>query len=323
MKVIAKYRLRKMLHRLFAVIMVICMFLTVFPTSAFADENASTVGTTPTKSTVVDTDTKDNYNEVLGAANSTEYDGRVWVDKSVSNEDISFTKENEDEAFSVEKSDDEDFLVTYSTLANTSGLQIVPEDKVSDTIFVLDFSMTMNRNMDNINPSLADNPTVDKSFLKDTRIYTMLNAMDETIDTLKKANPENRVGIVTFYGYAKVLLPLKKLGDIGEVTGPTEDNVDKKTVNYTTPNNYFSILGYKGHDGNNNKSWVQCNITGNINELSDYTSMQSGVYAALDMFREELSDETLKERQANVVVITDGESNTLARAVEGKNGTRS
>lgn len=319
MKVIAKYRLRKMLHRLFAVIMVICMFLTVFPTSAFADENASTVGTTPTKSTVVDTDTKDNYNEVLGAANSTEYDGRVWVDKSVSNEDISFTKENEDEAFNVEKSDDENFLVTYSALANTSGLQIVPEDKVSDTIFVLDFSMTMNRNMDNTNPSLAGVSTVDGAFLEDTRIYTMLNAMDETIETLRKANSENRVGIVTFYGDAKVLLPLTKLGEVGAVVGPTGDTVDNKTVNYTTPNKYFSILGYKGHDGNNNKSWVQCNITGNINELSDYTSMQSGVYAALDMFRGVLSDGTPKDRQANVIVITDGESNTLARAVEGKN----
>ena len=322
MKVIAKYRLRKMLHRLFAVIMVICMFLTVFPTSAFADENASTVGTTATRSTVVDTDTKDNYNEVLGAANSTEYDGRVWVDKSVSDEDISFTisftKENGDEAFSVGKSDYEDFLVTYSALANTSGLQIVPEDKVSDTIFVLDFSMTMNRNMDNTNPSLANNPTVDESFLKDTRIYTMLNAMDETIDTLKKANPENRVGIVTFYGDAKVLLQLTKLGDIGEVTGPTEDNVDNKTVNYTTPNKYFSILGYKGHDGNNNKSWVQCNITRNINELSDFTSMQSGVYEALDMFRKDDSDGKQKDRQANVIMITDGESNTLAQAVEEK-----
>ena len=318
MKVIAKYRLRKMLHRLFAVIMVICMFLTVFPTSAFADENASTVGTTPTKSTVVDTDTKDNYNKVLGAANSTEYDGRVWVDKSVSNKDISFTKENADEVFNVEKSDGEDFLVTYSALANTSGLQIVPEDKVSDTIFVLDFSMTMNRNMDNTNPSLAGVSTVDGAFLEDTRIYTMLNAMDETIDTLKKANPENRVGIVTFYGDAKVLLQLTKLGDIGEVTGPTGDTVDNKTVNYTTPNKYFSILGYTGHDGKNNKSWVQCNIPENptINELSDYTSMQSGVYKALDMFREEPSDETLKEGQANVVVITDGESNTLAQAVE-------
>lgn len=299
--------------------MVLCMLLTIFPTGAFANENSGSVGATATSSTVVDTDTKDEYNHVLGAADSTQYDGRVWVDKTVSDKSITFTKENGGEAFSVEKSDDEDFLVTYSTLANTSGLQIVPEDKVSDTIFVLDFSMTMNRNMDNINPSLADNPTVDKSFLKDTRIYTMLNAMDETIDTLKKANPENRVGIVTFYGYAKVLLPLKKLGDIGEVTGPTEDNVDKKTVNYTTPNNYFSILGYKGHDGNNNKSWVQCNITGNINELSDYTSMQSGVYAALDMFRGVLSDGTPKDRQANVIVITDGESNTLARAVEGKN----
>lgn len=318
MKVIAKYRLRKMLHRLFAVIMVICMFLTVFPTSAFANENSDSVGTTATSSTVVDTDTKDEYNHVLGAANSTQYDGRVWVDKSVSDESITFKKETGDGAFSVKKSDDEDFLVTYSALANTSGLQIVPEDKVSDTIFVLDFSMTMNRNMDNTNPSLADNPTVDGSFLKDTRIYTMLNAMDETIDTLKKANPENRVGIVTFYGDAKVLLPLKKLGDIGEVTGPTEDNVDKKTVNYTTPNNYFSILGYKGHDGNNNKSWVQCNIPENpaINELSDYTSMQSGVYEALDMFREDDSYGKQKDRQANVIMITDGESNTLAQAVE-------
>ena len=301
--------------------MVLCMLLTIFPTGAFANENSGSVGATATSSTVVDTDTKDEYNLVLGAADSTQYDGRVWVDKTVSDKSITFKKETGDEAFSVKKSDDEDFLVTYSALANTSGLQIVPEDKVSDTIFVLDFSMTMNRNMDNTNPSLADNPTVDGSFLKYTRIYTMLNAMDETIDTLKKANPENRVGIVTFYGDAKVLLPLKKLGDIGEVTGPTEDNVDKKTVNYTTPNNYFSILGYKGHDGNNNKSWVQCNIPENptINELSDYTSMQSGVYEALDMFREALSDGTRKDRQANVIVITDGESNTLARAVKGKN----
>lgn len=93
MKVIAKYRLRKMLHRLFAVIMVICMFLTVFPTSAFADENASTVGTTATSSTVVDTDTKDEYSRVLGAADSTQYDGRVWVDKTVSDKSITFTKE--------------------------------------------------------------------------------------------------------------------------------------------------------------------------------------------------------------------------------------
>ena len=241
MKVIAKYRLRKMLHRLFAVIMVICMFLTVFPTSAFADENSDSVGTTATSSTVVDTDTKDEYSRVLGAADSTQYDGRVWVDKTVSDTNVEFTGDDGTKTFSVSKDEDEDFLVTYSALANTSGLQIVPEDKVSDTIFVLDFSMTMNRYMNNTNPSLAGVSTVDGAFLKDTRIYTMLNAMDETIDTLKKANPENRVGIVTFYGDAKVLLPLTKLGEVGAVVGPTGDTVDYKTVNYTTPNKYFSI----------------------------------------------------------------------------------
>ncbi|MEE0206675.1 MAG: Cna B-type domain-containing protein [Peptococcaceae bacterium] len=317
----AEYRTRNMRHQLIAAIMVLCMLLTIFPTGAFANENSDSVGTTATSSTVVDTDTKDEYSRVLGAADSTQYDGRVWVDKTVSDKSITFTKENGGEAFGVEKSDAEDFLVTYSALANTSGLQIVPEDKVSDTIFVLDFSMTMNRYMNNTNPSLAGVSTVDGAFLEDTRIYTMLNAMDETIETLRKANSENRVGIVTFYGDAKVLLPLTKLGEVGAVVGPTGDTVDNKTVNYTTPNKYFSILGYKGHDRNNNKSWVQCNIPENptINELSDYTSMQSGVYEALDMFREERSDGTLKDRQANVIMITDGESNTLAQAVEGKN----
>ena len=300
--------------------MVLCMLLTIFPTGAFANENSDSVGTTATSSTVVDTDTKDEYSRVLGAADSTQYDGRVWVDKTVSDKSITFTKENGGEAFGVEKSDDENFLVTYSALANTSGLQIVPEDKVSDTIFVLDFSMTMNRYMNNTNPSLAGVSTVDGAFLEDTRIYTMLNAMDETIETLRKANSENRVGIVTFYGNAKVLLPLTKLGEVGAVVGPTGDTVDNKTVNYTTPNKYFSILGYKGHDGNNNKSWVQCNIPENptINELSDYTSMQSGVYEALDMFRKDDSDGKQKDRQANVIMITDGESNTLAQAVEEK-----
>lgn len=324
MKVIAKYRLRKMLHRLFAVIMVICMFLTVFPTSAFADENASTVGTTPTKSTVVDTDTKDNYNEVLGAANSTEYDGRVWVDKSVSNEDISFTKENEDEAFNVEKSDDEDFLVTYSALANTSGLQIVPEDKVSDTIFVLDFSMTMNGNMDGNNPVKGENG-YDADALSDTRIYSMLNAMDETIYNLKQANDQNRVGIVTFYGKADVLLSLTKASSIAEaVTGPeegTQVNVSGKdrTVNYTTPHEYFSILGYDEAygDATNKKSWVQCNIPkpSTIGELAGWTNMQGGLYEALDMLREKAPEQEF-ERQANVIVISDGASNAISKAVE-------
>ena len=308
---------RKSLFRVIAWILVFCMMLTIFPLGARA-EGATTQSVQRTTITDPATNSPTDYVDILGAADSTRYDGRVWVDKTVSDKSITFTKENGGEAFSVGKSDDEDFLVTYSALANTSGLQIVPEDKVSDTIFVLDFSMTMNRNMDNTNPSLANNPTVDESFLKDTRIYTMLNAMDETIDTLKKANPENRVGIVTFYGDAKVLLPLTKLGEVGAVVGPTEDNVDNKTVNYTTPNKYFSILGYKGHDGNNNKSWVQCNITGNINELSDFTSMQSGVYEALDMFRKDDSDGKQKDRQANVIMITDGESNTLAQAVEEK-----
>lgn len=50
--------------------------------------------------------------------------------------------------------------------------------------------------------------------------------------------------------------------------------------------------------------------------------MQAGLYEALAMFREqwpgEASPDALKDRQANLIVITDGASNAVARPVEGK-----
>ena len=324
MKVNAEYRTRNMRHQLIAAIMVLCMLLTIFPTGAFANENSDSVGTTATSSTVVDTDTKDEYSRVLGAADSTQYDGRVWVDKTVSDKSITFTKENGGEAFGVEKSDDENFLVTYSALANTSGLQIVPEDKVSDTIFVLDFSMTMNGNMNGNNPEEGENG-YDAYALSNTRIYSMLKAMDETIYNLKQANDQNRVGIVTFYGKADVLLSLTEASRIAEaVTGPEEGTQvkvsgEERTVNYTTPHKYFSILGYDEAPGDatNKKSWVQCNIPepSTIGELAGWTNMQGGLYEALDMLRENAPEQKF-ERQANVIVISDGASNAISKAVE-------
>lgn len=315
----------KSLFRVIAWILVFCMMLTIFPLGARA-EGATTQSVQRTTITDPATNSQTDYVDILGAADSTQYDGRVWVDKTVSDKNVKFTGDDDTKTFSVSKDEDEDFLVTYSALANTANIEINPEEQISDTIFVLDFSMTMNCNMDGMNPSFSGLDSVDEATLTDTRIYAMLKSLEDSIYNLKQANPNNRVGIVTFYGTTDVLLPLTKVSDIQEnVTAPTagtEMDVTGTTrkVNYTTPRKYFSLIGYGAYgDRVNLKSWVQCNIAASPapKELAGYTNLQGGLYEGLQMLRE--ADPKPKNgREANVIVISDGSSNAIAAQVEGK-----
>ena len=311
---------RKSLFRVIAWILVFCMMLTIFPLGARAEDTSQPAQRT----TTTDPATQEGYATVLGAADSTRYDGRVWVDKTVSDKDVAFTGDDGSQTFSVSKDEGEDFLVTYSALANTANIQINPEEQISDTIFVLDFSMTMNCNMDGKNPSFSGLDSVDEDTLTNTRIYAMLKSLEDSIYNLKQANPNNRVGIVTFYGTTDVLLPLTKVSDIQEnVTAPiagTEMDVTGKTrkVNYTTPRNYFSLIGYGAYgDGINLKSWVQCNIAASPapKELAGYTNLQGGLYEGLKMLRS-ADPKPENGREANVIVISDGSSNAIAAQVE-------
>lgn len=310
-----------MKKRLLACLLAACILGATLP-SASAQESGGTAA---------DGDTRDHYKTVLGEPSSTQYTGRVWADHTVSAADtLTFT---ESPNVHVAKDAGEDFLVAYSTLSGTQDVTLTMQQSASDTVFVLDFSMTMNQNMKGGSPAVPANPKpseVTQDTLRDTRIYAMLNAMEETIYTLKTSNDTNRAGIVTFYGAAHVLLPLTDLSPIPDKVpdAPAVGNFvqagnTQRVVNYTTPRGYFSIVGYKKHDATNNKSWVQCNIgRSSTNELGDWTSMQAGLYEALAMFREqwsgEASHDALKDRQANLIVITDGASNAVARPVEGK-----
>ena len=316
---------RKPLFRVIAWILVFCMMITMFPLGARAD-GTTTQPAQRTTTTDPATNSQTDYVDILGDADSTQYDGRVWVDKTVSDKNVEFTGDDGTKTFSVSKDEDEDFLVTYSALANTANIQINPEEQSSDTIFVLDFSMTMNCNMDGKNPSFSGLDSVDEDTLTNTRIYAMLKSLEDSIYNLKQANPNNRVGIVTFYGTTDVLLPLTKVSDIQEnVTAPiagTEMDVTGKTrkVNYTTPRNYFSLIGYGAYgDGINLKSWVQCNIAASPapKELAGYTNLQGGLYEGLKMLRS-ADSKPENGREANVIVISDGSSNAIAAQVEGK-----
>lgn len=302
-----------MKKRMLAGLMAACILWTTLPAYAFQEDGPAEPAVALA---VADGDTRYGYKNVLGEdATSTQNAGRMWVDHTVSTKN-SLTFDGVDSE-PITREAGEDFLVTYSALASTSEVSILPDNTPSDTIFVLDFSMTMNRNM-------IGEYVTDEAF-DTTRTKAMLDAMDETITTLKEANGDNRVGIVTFCGISDVLLPLTRLGDITEIDDTTAEadiNIvgsyaGNKKVIYQTEHNYFSVS--KSIPGGNNRNWVRCNIQGGeVNMLSDWTSMFAGLYEALDMLRSANSDgEKQYDREVHIVVITDGDSNAVPQAVDG------
>lgn len=133
-----------------------------------------------------DTDTTQEY--TLGDPSSTQYDGRVWVDKSVSAKDkVTFGSNVVTNA--------SDFLVTYSALAtSTNTVGVTP----TDTVFILDFSTSMTWGYKEDHVSVARDQS---------RIQAMITSVNNAIDALVKANPQNRIAIAVFNGASTTLLP--------------------------------------------------------------------------------------------------------------------
>ena len=96
---------------------------------------------------------------------------------------------------------DSDFLVSYSALATS---QEIYGQQPADVVFVLDFSASMTWGVDSMSVSQEDG--------SDSRIQYMVNALNSAIDTLARANPDNRVAIVTFNSTGAVLLKRRRAG---------------------------------------------------------------------------------------------------------------
>ena len=128
-----------MKKRMLAGLMAACILWTTLPASAFQEDGPAE----PAASAVADGDTRYGYKNVLGEdATSTQNAGRMWVDHTVSTEEsLTFDGVVSEQ---ITREAGEDFLVTYSALSSTSEVSILPDTTPSDTIFVLDFSMTMN-----------------------------------------------------------------------------------------------------------------------------------------------------------------------------------
>lgn len=280
-------------------------------------------GTTAGATKVSDGDTTKSYTDVLGGANSTRYNGRVWTDKTVTTKDQTFTNPNDpQDETTVTMDKDSDFLVTYSALATTTREY---ESHPTDTVFVLDFSHTMNRLIDGTEIHGNVNQ------IRETRMVQMLEALDGAIHALVEADGNNRVGVVTFYGSnpsgqtkPKVLLDMTKASSITAANGVTVPEEGSTPISdgtqqgaegnvYTSPHGYFTIDKFwYGDDASQfTKSSVKCNIQGGNTVVTGVnTPIQAGLYDAMTMFDRARTDNTVKATP-NIVLLTDGNPTSL------------
>ena len=229
-----------------------------------------------------DTDTTQEY--TLGDPDSTQYDGRVWVDKTVSAEDAVSFGDN----MSVDNNSD--FLVTYSALATSTSVQ---GGTPVDVVFVLDLSASMCWG--------TQAQTVTNK--EDSRIKAMVDALNENISILAEASSENRIGVAVFNGTGRVLMKLTRVAEF-------DNNIRK--------DQYFSLTSFNGTNGQDNgNARVTCNMNGETADTAGGTNVQAGLYQGMKLLANEKNttftvDGQTVTRIPNVVVMSDGAPTTFA-----------
>lgn len=285
--------------------------LSVLAVCVFAGAEIALANTAGAGGHKADTDTSQKYTDIFGLGDgtglSTRYAGRVWADKSVSAGDtVIFTGQGdsgqESNRFEFNKSNDADFLVTHSAMATSQQIIELPQIPV-DVVFVLDFSASMTWGVDSTTVSNPDG--------SDSRIRAMVDAMNETIDALAKANPENRIGIVVFNRAYREMLPLTKLTELN--LGAVNNGEYLRLENFT---------GTRGEDDGH--AWVYCDIQGGQEQETDSkTNIQSGLYYGMQMLAEAddttfvyEGDQKTYTRIPNIVLMSDGAPTTISLAAD-------
>lgn len=168
--------------------------------------------------TSADGDTRNDYSDSLGGDSSTRYAGRVWTDKSVSDENVSFSGDAGE--IVVEKKAGEEFLVTYSALATSQAIEGKVQVPV-DVVFVIDNSNSMDA-------SVGDG--AGKS-----RLEATVEAVNVSIKQIMSSNENSRVAVVIYGLEAETLLPLGHYA-------PMRDG------NYITCDSQYTDGGWFGND---------------------------------------------------------------------------
>lgn len=257
-----------------------------FAFMGFGEENARSQ--TQNATLISDADTSQLYS--LGDEDSTRYNGRVWVDKSVSSDDqVSYGSNT--------VANNSDFLVTYSALAtSTKTITQTP----SDTVFILDLSASMTWGYSESGKSVPQ---------EQSRLQAMVDSMNSAIDKLVKANPQNRIAIVTFNGACEedqALIPTLMTAE--EIQNKVSDG------NYLEIKNYNQNLD-KGID--KATADVYCNISEKTASTGGGTNIQAGLFRGMNILATN-KDTTVSvngdniTRSPNVILMSDGAPTTFS-----------
>jgi uncharacterized protein YegL len=215
------------------------------------------------------------------------HDGRIWADKTVR---VPATPPGQDD----------EFIVTLSALSQTFSTMegyTIP----SDTVIIIDVSGSMRE-------EAYRNPVTNR-----LRIDELIEALNEVIDLLQEANPQNRIAVVAYGGvsggYARVenLLPL--------------DRFTTQSGN----SQYFSFVPNPSQNQYLRLNALRAEKSGNITQKNvvvfGSTPTQWGIFAGarileeaekttlVDVVDEEgkTTDQVLVTRRPNIILMTDGE----------------
>ncbi len=274
-----KSLLKSVIATLLAVVMVFgAIEVGLLSTAQAATAIAGTVNT------IVDLDTSLKYSESLGDNASTEYSGRIWTDKSVYSDDVTFVTFGGGSS-KIEKANDEDFLIAYSALGTSKAISGETHAPV-DVVFIIDISGSMSNSDSRMDNGLS-------------RIANTVAAVNASIDKLMSMNDYTRVAVTVFSDTATTLLPL--------------DHYAKRTSGNTT---YDYLTLNTQNAGGNVRLTVRAtgDEEGYINEeiaVSGGTNIQMGLYEGMNILASaqdttaDINGSSVK-RVPSVILLSDG-----------------
>lgn len=239
-----------------------------------------------------DASTSDQYTAILGTdTEGGRYAGRVWTDKSVFTSGL--TNIDKIAGANVSLLDGENFLVQFSALGSSRKINARQSTPI-DLVLVLDLSTTM--------VSTGGNNSID-------RVYEMVDASNELMNSLLTANKNSRVGVVTYSREATISMPLDRyeLDEFGK------DKTEYLRVQYSPADNGYQVLAN-----------VEDKTISSM-KLEDGAYTQQGIYTGMRMLMEEketsadMDGDGINDtpRQPVVVAMSDG---TPDRFSNGRNG---
>ena len=184
-----------------ALLSVLLLFSVLLPQTALAAGGTTDAAAAQDTVTLVDPDTFNSWETIQGTRSITQ--GRIWADKTVSNNEITFSPNSPlgESGKTVSKTDGSDFLVALSALSSTSSLT-KPEPQPIDIVLVLDTSGSMAYDFDGY-PAWYD---------EDSRITALKSAVNDFIDNAATQNsqiadPSKKINIalVRFAGNSSIL----------------------------------------------------------------------------------------------------------------------